>query len=64
MCDGLGHGPLAARAPPSERAAGAFRESTGRNPVDVLQGHPPELRGTRGAAVAVALVDAARSASS
>ncbi|MFB9348809.1 ATP-binding protein [Streptomyces heliomycini] len=57
MCDGLGHGPLAARA--AERAAGAFRESTRTNPVDVLQDIHRNLRGTRGAAVAVALVDAA-----
>ncbi|MER6856300.1 ATP-binding SpoIIE family protein phosphatase [Streptomyces pilosus] len=57
MCDGLGHGPLAARA--AERAAGAFRDSARTSPVDVLQEVHQQLRGTRGAAVAVALIDVA-----
>lgn len=57
MCDGLGHGPLAARA--AERAAAAFRESTRTSPADVLQEVHLRLRGTRGAAVAVALIDVA-----
>ncbi|CAL9388376.1 ATP-binding protein [Streptomyces sp. Tu 3180] len=57
MCDGLGHGPLAARA--AERAGSAFRESTRTSPADVLQDVHQNLRGTRGAAVAIALVDVA-----
>ncbi|MEV7687850.1 ATP-binding SpoIIE family protein phosphatase [Streptomyces bungoensis] len=58
MCDGLGHGPLAARV--SERARSAFRESRGTSPGAVMQDVHRELRGTRGAAVALALVDARR----
>lgn len=58
MCDGLGHGPLAARV--SERARNAFRESRGTDPGAVMQDVHRALRGTRGAAVALALVDARR----
>ncbi|WP_445398372.1 ATP-binding SpoIIE family protein phosphatase [Streptomyces sp. LE64] len=57
MCDGLGHGPLAARV--SERARLAFRETTRHTPADVLRELHRDLRGTRGAAVAVAAVDLA-----
>ncbi|MET9256337.1 ATP-binding SpoIIE family protein phosphatase [Streptomyces sp. NPDC003717] len=55
MCDGLGHGPLAARA--AERARSAFRDSRRTEPAAVLADVHQALRGTRGAAVAVALVD-------
>ncbi|GGX89661.1 ATP-binding SpoIIE family protein phosphatase [Streptomyces minutiscleroticus] len=55
MCDGLGHGPLAARV--SDMARLAFRESRHDLPGPVLQDIHRALRGTRGAALAVALVD-------
>ncbi|GGL62392.1 hypothetical protein GCM10010129_02500 [Streptomyces fumigatiscleroticus] len=58
MCDGLGHGPLAARA--GDRARTAFRESRQTRPAALLQDIHDALRATRGAAVAVALVDAGR----
>ncbi|MFF9607190.1 ATP-binding protein [Streptomyces sp. NPDC014684] len=58
MCDGLGHGPLAARV--SELARGAFRESRGTSPGAVMQDVHRALKGTRGAAVALALIDARR----
>ncbi|MFJ6667605.1 ATP-binding protein [Streptomyces sp. NPDC091383] len=55
MCDGLGHGPLAARA--ADRAREAFRDSRHMDPAAVLGDVHLGLRGTRGAAVAIALVD-------
>ncbi|MEW2260720.1 ATP-binding SpoIIE family protein phosphatase [Streptomyces sp. NPDC047869] len=58
MCDGLGHGPLAARV--SELARSAFRESKGTTPGAVMQDVHRALKGTRGAAVALALIDARR----
>lgn len=57
MCDGLGHGPLAARV--ADRAREAFRDSGHTSPEAVLQDVHRGLRGTRGAAVAIALADAA-----
>ncbi|MFC4333256.1 SpoIIE family protein phosphatase [Streptomyces andamanensis] len=55
MCDGLGHGPQAARA--GEVAREAFRTSRGTRPQAVLEDMHRALRGTRGAAVAVVRVD-------
>ncbi|MFI7382549.1 ATP-binding protein [Streptomyces sp. NPDC049813] len=55
MCDGLGHGPLAARA--GEAARAVFRQSAARRPADLLAQMHTGLRGTRGAAMAVAVVD-------
>ncbi|MFI0240208.1 ATP-binding SpoIIE family protein phosphatase [Streptomyces sp. NPDC016845] len=55
MCDGLGHGPLAARV--GERARQIFRQSAAVHPGDVLRQLHEGLRGTRGAALAVARVD-------
>lgn len=55
MCDGLGHGPLAARA--ADRARGVFRDSRHINPAAVLEDVHRGMRGTRGAAVAIALID-------
>lgn len=57
MCDGLGHGPLAARV--ADRAREAFRDSRHMSPAAVLQDVHEGLRGSRGAAVAIALVDVA-----
>ncbi|MEU6478101.1 ATP-binding protein [Streptomyces sp. NPDC047017] len=57
MCDGLGHGPLAARV--ADRAREAFRDSRRTTPAAVLEDVHRGLRGTRGAAVAIALVDPA-----
>ncbi|MEU8591994.1 ATP-binding SpoIIE family protein phosphatase [Streptomyces sp. NPDC048664] len=57
MCDGLGHGPLAARV--GDQAKAAFRESQNINPEAVLRDVHQSLRGSRGAAVAIALVDLA-----
>ncbi|MEV6881336.1 ATP-binding SpoIIE family protein phosphatase [Streptomyces sp. NPDC051135] len=57
MCDGLGHGPLAAQA--SDRARGAFRASSHTDPARVLEDIHQALRNSRGAAVAVALVEPA-----
>ncbi|MFF8593972.1 SpoIIE family protein phosphatase [Streptomyces sp. NPDC015220] len=55
MCDGLGHGPLAAAV--GDRARSAFRDSRETSPAAVLQDLHRDLRGTRGAAVAIALID-------
>ncbi|WP_325099982.1 ATP-binding SpoIIE family protein phosphatase [Streptomyces sp. GMY02] len=57
MCDGLGHGPLAARV--GDRAREVFRDSRSTSPAAVLEEIHRGLRGTRGAALAVALVDPA-----
>ncbi|WP_033209106.1 ATP-binding protein [Streptomyces bikiniensis] len=58
MCDGLGHGPLAALA--GERARAAFRASAHRSPQDVVRALHAELRGSRGAAITVARADFSR----
>ncbi len=52
--DGLGHGPQAARA--AAEAVRAFHDTADEDPVAVLAQLHAALRGTRGAAVAVALV--------
>jgi anti-sigma regulatory factor (Ser/Thr protein kinase) len=57
VADGLGHGPMAARA--SSEAISAFRRSSESSPVAVLNGVHGSLRGTRGAAVAIAYVNPA-----
>jgi anti-sigma regulatory factor (Ser/Thr protein kinase) len=56
LCDGLGHGPLAARA--SEQALAAFHRSTAKDPAEVIAELHRALAGTRGGAVAVARIDA------
>ncbi|MFF8702320.1 ATP-binding protein [Streptomyces albidoflavus] len=58
MCDGLGHGPQAARA--GEVAQEAFRASRATRPQQVLEDLHRAMRGTRGAAVAVVRADFAR----
>ncbi|MYS23529.1 Anti-sigma regulatory factor (Ser/Thr protein kinase) [Streptomyces sp. DvalAA-14] len=58
MCDGLGHGPLAARVADTARLA--FRESRSVEPARIVQDLHARLKGTRGAAVAVARVDRTR----
>ncbi|MYT73825.1 SpoIIE family protein phosphatase [Streptomyces sp. SID8367] len=55
MCDGLGHGPLAARV--SDRARQIFRETAAEQPRDIVSQLHEGLRGSRGAALAVAEVD-------
>ncbi|MFE9427395.1 ATP-binding SpoIIE family protein phosphatase [Kitasatospora sp. NPDC006697] len=57
FCDGLGHGPLAARA--TRTAVEAFRRSPARSPEGVLADIHREMRSGRGGAVAVALVEPA-----
>jgi anti-sigma regulatory factor (Ser/Thr protein kinase) len=57
VCDGLGHGPLAAVA--AQAAVNAFHAAGDGGPVDVVEGVHRQLRPTRGAAVAVAELDAA-----
>ncbi|MFE2174806.1 ATP-binding protein [Kitasatospora sp. NPDC059462] len=57
FCDGLGHGPLAFRA--AADAVTAFRASSARTPEAVLADIHRALRGGRGGAVAVALVEPA-----
>ncbi|MEV6570301.1 ATP-binding SpoIIE family protein phosphatase [Streptomyces sp. NPDC051577] len=54
-CDGLGHGPMAARA--SQAAVHAFRTGAGRTPEQVMEEVHRALRGTRGAAVAIARLE-------
>ncbi|GGY62318.1 anti-sigma regulatory factor [Streptomyces omiyaensis] len=58
MCDGLGHGPLAALA--AERARAAFRNNSHRSPEMIVRALHDQLKGTRGAAVAVARADLSR----
>lgn len=58
VADGLGHGPLAAEA--SGMAVKIFREQPGLSPAGILEILHKALRGTRGAAVAVADVNEAR----
>lgn len=55
LCDGLGHGPMAALA--GTAAVTAFRRSTARHPEGLLRDIHTALRGTRGGAVAVARVE-------
>jgi anti-sigma regulatory factor (Ser/Thr protein kinase) len=60
VADGLGHGPQAATA--AQAAVRILRDHPGRPPAEVLTRAHAALRGTRGAAVAVATLDpAARS---
>lgn len=59
VSDGLGHGPLASEA--SREAVLAFRRNPHAPPVTMLEKIHLALRGTRGAAVAVAEVDWVRS---
>ncbi|MGW3581108.1 ATP-binding protein [Streptomyces rubiginosohelvolus] len=58
LCDGLGHGPLAARA--ADAAVTEFRRSTDRHPEGLLRRIHAALRGTRGGAVAVARIEPIR----
>jgi hypothetical protein len=52
MADGLGHGPLAARA--ADEAVHVFKENLHAHPIEILeQAHGP-LRATRGAGMSVA----------
>jgi anti-sigma regulatory factor (Ser/Thr protein kinase) len=55
VADGLGHGSMAARA--SADALSSFRHRSDDAPAEVLRNIHGSLRGTRGAAVAVAQVD-------
>ncbi|MEU8139380.1 ATP-binding SpoIIE family protein phosphatase [Streptodolium elevatio] len=57
LCDGLGHGPMAAKA--AEAATRTFRGGGARHPQDAIQEVHVALRGTRGAAVAVARIEPA-----
>lgn len=54
MCDGLGHGPLAARA--SEQAKVAFHRSETDDPARLVSELHRALAGTRGGALAVARI--------
>lgn len=58
MCDGLGHGPLAARA--SAAAVNAFHDTRANEPEDIMNAVHHALRGTRGGAAAVARIEPAR----
>jgi anti-sigma regulatory factor (Ser/Thr protein kinase) len=58
VADGLGHGLLAAAA--SEAALNAFHHSTEQEPTALVEAIHRALRGTRGAAVAVASVEFGR----
>lgn len=55
VCDGLGHGPLAATA--SQAAFRAFHEAPEVSPADVVRHLDAALAHTRGAALAVAEID-------
>ncbi|WP_374238153.1 SpoIIE family protein phosphatase [Actinoplanes sp. DH11] len=57
LCDGLGHGPLAAAA--AQRAVGVFHQAPAEAPDDLVRRLHRELEQTRGAALAVAELDAA-----
>ncbi|MFJ2395594.1 ATP-binding SpoIIE family protein phosphatase [Streptomyces sp. NPDC087843] len=54
-CDGLGHGPMAALA--AQAAVQAFRTGAARTPEQAMEQVHRALRGTRGAAVAVARLE-------
>lgn len=56
VVDGLGHGSGAAEA--AREAVGAFRGSAAETPSEIMQRMHAALRGTRGAAAAVAEMDA------
>ncbi|HEV2635785.1 MAG TPA: ATP-binding SpoIIE family protein phosphatase [Actinocrinis sp.] len=56
LCDGLGHGPMAALA--GEAAVNAFRIARLGSPAEVVEQLHRALRGTRGAALAVARIEA------
>ena len=58
MADGLGHGPMAARA--SGAAIGVLGRSSGLTPSEVIREAHEATKGTRGAAVAVASIDRGR----
>ena len=58
VADGLGHGPKAAEA--SRLAVATFRQNPTFHPGEHLTALHPALKGTRGAAVAVAMIDANR----
>ncbi|HEX7363499.1 MAG TPA: ATP-binding SpoIIE family protein phosphatase [Bryobacteraceae bacterium] len=55
LADGLGHGLMAARA--AAEAISAFRRSSETAPASILNRIHGSLRGTRGAAVAIASID-------
>jgi anti-sigma regulatory factor (Ser/Thr protein kinase)/serine/threonine protein phosphatase PrpC len=55
LCDGLGHGPMAAIA--AQAAVSTFRESRVGTPAEVVTEIHRALRGTRGAALAVARIN-------
>ncbi|WP_394622030.1 ATP-binding protein [Lentzea sp. JNUCC 0626] len=55
MCDGSGHGPLAATA--STAAVRLFREMSHARPEEIVARVHAELRGTRGGAVGIAEID-------
>jgi anti-sigma regulatory factor (Ser/Thr protein kinase) len=57
LCDGLGHGPMAALA--AEAAVNAFRIARLGPPAEVVEQLHRALRGTRGAALAVARIEPA-----
>ncbi|MBM0226761.1 SpoIIE family protein phosphatase [Micromonospora sp. ATA51] len=57
VCDGLGHGPLAAAA--TEAALAAFRDAPATSPATVVQHLHRAIAHTRGAALAVAELDPA-----
>jgi anti-sigma regulatory factor (Ser/Thr protein kinase) len=54
VVDGLGHGDFAHEA--AQRAAAVFRESSSTSPLEIIQRAHDALRGTRGAALAVAVI--------
>ncbi|MCG7523923.1 ATP-binding protein/SpoIIE family protein phosphatase [Streptomyces sp. OfavH-34-F] len=55
LCDGLGHGPLAARA--AQTAVHAFRDTGAEQPETIMRDIHHALRGGRGGAVAVVRVE-------
>ncbi|MGW3635592.1 SpoIIE family protein phosphatase [Streptomyces sp. NPDC005122] len=54
-CDGLGHGPMAALA--AQAAVQAFRTGAARTPEQAMEQVHRAMRGTRGAAVAIARLE-------
>ena len=58
MADGLGHGPQAAEA--AREAIRVFHERADRGPAEVIRAAQEPMRGTRGAALAIAAVDPIR----
>lgn len=55
LCDGLGHGPLAARA--SAQAVAAFHRTASADPKELITALHHALAGTRGGAAAVARIE-------